>query len=96
MRINIHWGEFRGAVERTVLNTSLLGEHPLVERRDVKYPVYKYYLQLKGYLPFSLFKSVETNKWISKRQMDISISPNVVFYSKKFIDEFEIESKLST
>ena len=52
MRINIHWGEFCGPVERTEI------KFPLVEQeQEENYPVYKYKMELRGYLPFALLKT---------------------------------------
>ena len=89
MRINIHWGEFCGPVERTEI------KFPLVEQeQEENYPVYKYKMELRGYLPFALFKNIYTKKWIADRVIDSSIPDQVIFYTKKIIDDFELKNEL--
>ena len=89
MRINIHWGEFCGPVERSEIR------FPLVEKEPGKsYPVYKYFMELRGYLPFTLFKNIHTKKWIANQAIDASISDQVIFYTKKIIDDFEVKHEL--
>jgi hypothetical protein len=88
MRINIHWGEFCGPVERSEIKFP-----PLVgQEQKENYPVYKYKMELRGYLPFALFKNIHTKKWIANQVMDPSISDQVIFYTKKIIDDFELKS----
>jgi hypothetical protein len=84
MIINIHWGEFCGPVERTETNFV-----STKKENDKNHPLYKYYMQLRGYLPFTLFKDIITKQWIANPVIDPSISNQVIFYTKKFIDEFE-------
>ena len=61
MRINIHWGEFCGPVERTEINFSA------PEIKDKNYPAYNYYITLKGYAPFALLKNIHTiNGWLTR------------------------------
>jgi hypothetical protein len=85
MRINIHWGEFCGPVERTEIN------FPASEIQDKNYPAYNYCINLKGYVPFALLKNIHTNRWLVNQQIDSSISRQVIFYTKKIIDDFELK-----
>ena len=85
MIINIHWGEFCGEVERTEID--FLSSH---KQKEKHHPFYKYFMRLKGYLPFTLFKDILSKQWISDPVIDASISRQVIFYTKKFIDDFEI------
>ena len=88
MRINIHWGEFCGPVERTEI------KFPLVEQgQEENCPVYKYKMELRGYLPFTLFKNIHSKKWIANQVIDSSISDEVIFYTKKIIDDFELKNE---
>jgi hypothetical protein len=88
MRINIHWGEFRGPVERTEI------KFPLDEQElEENYWVYKYKIELRGYLPFTLFKNIHSKNWIAEEVIDPSISDQVIFYAKKIIDDFELKSE---
>ena len=50
MQINIHWGEFCGPVNRTEVEMTAI-------TKQIKNPgkLYKYEIDLKGYLPFALF-----------------------------------------
>jgi hypothetical protein len=89
MRINIHWGEFCGPVERSEIKFP-----PLVgQEQKENYPVYKYKMELRGYLPFTLFKNIHSKKWIADHVIDPSISDQVIFYTKKIIDDFELKSE---
>lgn len=88
MRINIHWGEFCGPVERTKINFSTL------EIKDKNYPAYNYDISLKGYARFALLKNIHTNKWLANPKVDSSISRQVIFYAKKIIDDFEYRNPL--
>jgi hypothetical protein len=82
--IKIHWGEFCGHVERTEIDL------PLDDSGDKnETAVYKYYVQLRGYKPFTLFKCTQTNQWLDNDEIHSSISTHVVYYTKMFIDEFE-------
>lgn len=85
MIINIHWGEFCGQVERTEID--LLSPH---KKKEEGHPLYKYFMQLRGYLPFTLFKDIISKQWVPDTVRDPSISRQVVFYTKKFIDDFEV------
>ena len=85
MIINIHWGEFCGPVQRTKINF-------LPSQKEKSHPLYKYYMQLRGYLPFTLFKDINTKQWIANPVIDPSISNQVIFYTKKFIDDFEMKN----
>jgi hypothetical protein len=88
MRINIHWGEFCGPVERTEI------KFPLFENEQEKsFRVYRYYMKLRGYLPFALFKNILTKKWMANQAIDSSISDQVIFYTKKIIDDFELKNE---
>ena len=84
MIINIHWGEFCGQVERTEVDL-LSPPRQIAEG----HPLYRYFMRLKGYLPFTLFKDVTSKQWIANPVIDPSISRQVVFYTQKFIDDFE-------
>lgn len=89
MQINIHWGEFVGPVDRT--EVKMLATE---KGRRIQSELYKYKIDLKGYLPFELFKNKQTKQWL---QMEKSISPpsrQVVFYTKKLVDEFEDKYKM--
>lgn len=85
MIINIHWGEFCGQVQRTEIDS------PQTEKEEA-HPFYKYFMQLRGYLPFTLLKDAISKKWIPGPFIDSSISTQVIFYTKKFIDDFEINN----
>ena len=74
-----------GQVERTEID--LLSPH---KEKEESHPLYKYYMQLRGYLPFTLFKDILSKQWIPDPVIDASISRQVIFYTKKFIDDFEI------
>jgi len=89
MRINIHWGEFCGPVERSEVKLA-----PHGKRRQDNCEAYKYETELKGYLPFALFKNIQTKQWILDQSVDPAISQQVIFYTKKIIDDFESEYKL--
>lgn len=90
MIINIHWGEFCGEVERTEI------DEPSPQSKQVEHHLfYKYKMQLKGYLPFTLFKEKISGQWIANTLVDGSISRQVIFYAKKLIDEFEAKNRLS-
>jgi hypothetical protein len=78
MIINIHWGEFCGQVERTEID--LLSSH---KEKEESHPLYKYFLQLRGYLPFTLFKDIISKQWVPNPVVDPSISRQVIFYAKK-------------
>ncbi len=78
MIINIHWGEFCGQVERTEID--LLSSH---KEKEESHPLYKYFLQLRGYLPFTLFKDIISKQWVVPNPVtDSSISSQVIFYTK--------------
>ena len=87
--MNIHWGEFCGSVERTEINF-------LSPKNELKtgYPAFRYNMNLRGYLPFSLFKNIQTSAWLTGYLINPSISKQVIFYTKKIIDEFELKIKL--
>jgi len=85
MIINIHWGEFCGQVERTEIDW--LSTH---KQKEKSHPLYTYFMRLKGYLPFTLFKDITSKQWIPDPTIDPSISRQVIFYTKKFIDDFEM------
>jgi hypothetical protein len=87
MQMTIHWGEFCGSVERTEINFPS-------SKNETKnsYPAFKYDMRLRGYLPFSLFKNIQTKAWVRGYLIDPSISRQVIFYTKKFIDEFEVKT----
>ena len=89
MRINIHWGEFCGPVERTEIKFP----PPVGQEQKENYPVYKYKMELRGYLPFTLFKNIHSKKWIVDQVIDSSISDHVIFYTKKIIDDFELKNE---
>ena len=88
VHIKIHWGEFCGLVERTEINVKTNN----TEEKETE--VYRYYVQLRGYKPFTLFKCIETNQWLDNTKIHSSISNHVIYYSKKFIEEFEIKNEL--
>jgi hypothetical protein len=88
MTINIHWGEFCGAAERTEIHFPI-GANP----KEINNSVYQYYMRLRGYLPFTLLKNYITKQWIDTSLIEPSISQQVIFYTKKIIDEFEVKSK---
>jgi len=82
--IKIHWGEFCGHVERAEIDL------PIDDSRETKEMAgYKYYVQLRGYKPFTLFKCIKTNQWMDNREIHSSISTHVIYYTKMFIDEYE-------
>lgn len=83
--INIHWGEFCGQGQRTEIDS------PHLEKEE-SHPLYRYLMQLRGYLPFTLFKDVISKKWTPNPLIDSSISDQVIFYTKKFIDDFEMNN----
>ena len=87
--MNIHWGEFCGSVERTEISF-------LSPKNELKtgYPAFRYNMNLRGYLPFSLFKNIQTSAWLTGYLINPSISKQVIFYTKKIIDEFELKIKL--
>jgi hypothetical protein len=86
--INIHWGEFYGAAERTEIHFPI-GANP----KEIKDSIYQYYMLLRGYLPFTLLKNYTTKQWIDTSPAEPSISKQVIFYARKIIDEFEIKNK---
>lgn len=88
MTINIHWGEFCGAAERTVIHFPMGANS-----KEIKNSVYQYYMLLRGYLPFTLLKNYTTKQWIDTSPIEPSISKQVIFYTKKIIDDFEVKSK---
>jgi len=87
MIINIHWGEFCGEAERTEVHFP-----PTANQSGKRNSVYQYYLLLKGYLPFTLLKNYLKRQWITGPAIDSSISNEVIFYTKKFIDDFELKN----
>ena len=89
MHINIHWGEFCGSAERTEISF-------LSSKNKLKsgYPAFRYNMRLRGYLPFSLFKNIQTSAWMTGYLINPSISKQVIFYTKKIIDEFELKIKM--
>ncbi len=89
MHMNIHWGEFCGSVERTEINFS-----SVKNKLKNSYPAFRYDMKLRGYLPFSLFKNLNTKIWITGCTINSSISNQVIFYTKKIIDEFELKTQL--
>ena len=89
VHINIHWGEFCGPVERTELDLPIYDS-----RRGKEIAVYRYYIQLRGYKPFTLFKCIETNQWLDNGDIHSSISSHVIHYAKMFIDQFESKHAL--
>jgi hypothetical protein len=88
MIINIHWGEFCGQAERAEIDL-LSADKEKKENR----PLYKYLMLLRGYLPFTLFKDILSGQWVTNPIMEPSISSQVVFYTKKFIDDFEVSHR---
>ncbi len=88
VHINIHWGEFCGSVERTEKNI------PIKDAEEKETTVYRYHVQLRGYKPFTLFKCIDTNQWLDYSKIHTSISRHVIYYTKKFIDEFEMKNEL--
>lgn len=88
MHMNIHWGEFCGPVERTEIIFS-----PQNKQHQPNYPAFRYDMKLRGYLPFSLFKNIDTKIWVTGCIINSSISNQVIFYTKKIIDEFELKTK---
>jgi hypothetical protein len=50
-------------------------------------------MELRGYLPFTLFKNIHSKKWIANQVIDSSISDQVIFYTKKIIDDFELKNE---
>jgi hypothetical protein len=89
VHINIHWGEFCGPVERTEIDLPLY-----VSGEGKEIAVFKYYIQLRGYKPFSLYKIIETKQWLDNRDVHSSISNHVIHYAKFFIDQFEAKNEL--
>lgn len=89
MQINIHWGEFIGPVNRTEVKIKTMNKGT-----GNTAALYKYDIDLKGYLPFALFKNIETSKWLSAEAMHLPVSEQVVFYTKKIVDEYEIKCNL--
>jgi hypothetical protein len=88
VHITIHWGEFCGLVERTEINV------PINKEEEKETAVYRYYVQLRGYKPFALLKCIETHQWLDNDKIHLSISNHVIYYTKKFIEEFEIKNEL--
>jgi hypothetical protein len=84
MQINIHWGEFCGPVNRTEVEMTAI-------TKQIKNPgtLYKYEIDLRGYLPFALFKNIQTKQWLPMEVAIPHISKQVIFYTKKFVDEYE-------
>jgi hypothetical protein len=89
VHINIHWGEFCGPVERTEIDLPIYDSS-----REKEITVYKYYIQLRGYKPFSLFKCIDTKQWLDNDEIHSSISGHVIHYAKLFIDQFERKNRL--
>ena len=87
--IKIHWGEFCGHVERTEIDLPL---DDFGEKNETA--VYKYYVQLRGYKSFSLYKCIETKQWLDNGDIHYSISGHVIHYTKMFIDQFESKHAL--
>jgi hypothetical protein len=88
--IKIHWGEFCGPVERTKIDLPIDDSN---KKKEIA--VYKYYVQLRGYKPFTLFKCIQTNRWLDNEEIHSSISTHVIHYAKMFIDEFERKHALN-
>lgn len=89
MQINIHWGEFRGPVNRTEVKmraTTKETEEPGM--------LYKYEIDLRGYLPFALFKNRQTKQWLPMEVMAPTLSKQVIFYTKKLVDAYEEQYNL--
>jgi hypothetical protein len=84
VHIYIHWGEFFGPVERTEIDIPLYSSD---EEKEIA--VFKYYVQLRGYKPFSLYKCIETKQWLDNGDIHYSISGHVIHYAKMFSDQFE-------
>jgi hypothetical protein len=61
--------------------------------KKIQDSVYQYYMLLRGYLPFTLIKNYTTKQWIDTSPTEPSISKQVIFYAKKFIDDFEIKNR---
>jgi hypothetical protein len=89
MQINIHWGEFIGPVNRTEVKIKTINKETGNATAH-----YKYDIDLRGYLPFALFKNIGTSKWLSAEAMHLPVSEEVVFYTKKIVDEYEIKYSL--
>ena len=84
MQINIHWGEFIVPVNRTEVNKNTLN----IETGNAN-TLHKYDVDLRGYLPFALYKNVQTNQWLSAEAVDAAISEQVIFYTKQIVDDYE-------
>lgn len=84
MQINIHWGEFIGPVNRTEVKTNTINNET-----GNSSALYKYDIDLRGHLPFALFKNIQTSQWLSVEAMQLPVSEQVVFYTKKIVDEYE-------
>jgi hypothetical protein len=84
MQINIHWGEFIGPVNRTEVKKNTLNK----ETGNAN-TLHKYDVDLRGYLPFALYKNVQTNQWLSAEAVDAAISEQVIFYTKQIVDDYE-------
>ncbi|QEC66344.1 hypothetical protein FRZ67_03115 [Panacibacter ginsenosidivorans] len=84
MQINIHWGEFIGPANRTEVKANAINKET-----GNSIALYKYDIDLKGYLPFSLFKNIQTNKWLSPEVIAPEVSKQVIFYVEKIVDEYE-------
>jgi hypothetical protein len=89
MRINIHWGEFRGPVERTEVKISATAKSP-----ENMCKLYKYDLNLRGYLPFVLLKNMQTGQWLNQEVATPAISKEVIGYAKQFVDDYEHKHNL--
>ena len=89
VHIYIHWGEFCGPVERTEIDHHLYSSD---EEKEIA--VFKYYVQLKGYKPFTLYKCIDTKQWLDNGGIHFSISNHVIHYAKLFIDQFEMKNEL--
>jgi len=84
VQINIPWGEFVGSANRTEVKTNTINKET-----GKSTPLYKYDIDLRGYLPFALFKNIQTHQWLSKDAIDASVPEQVIFYTKKITDEYE-------
>ena len=84
MQIKIHWGEFIGPVNRTEVKINTTNK----ETGNTS-AFYKYDIDLRGYLPFALFKNIQTSQWVSEKAIHLPVSEQVVFYTKKIVDEYE-------
>ena len=87
VRIYIHWGEFCGPVERTEIDLPLYSSG---EEKEIA--VFKYYVQLRGYKPFTLYKCIKTKQWLDNREIYSSISIMLSIIQKCLLISMKIKS----